>query len=362
MAEYYLLVSMTLLFCIFDFVQSQAIRLPVYVSYCLFLVLFVGLRSIGVDNDSANYEEAFKIAGKTPWIDLITGNYDETMERAYLLLNKLIYSLNGSVHGVFLIMATLTGLVNFTLIYQRSPFPFMSLLMYVCLFYFYRDFTQIRYALSAGLGLWAIFMFIDAKYVKCLLLVFAAAFLHSSVIVVLFFIPAYLLVPNKQVLFCLPLVGLILGFFNPTMRLFEMGGLPPTLANYVLQDEFGRGGYMVSILAQLVMAGILIFRERLIAFYYGRTMDVLFASLAWASFINLMFISFSIMQRLSSLLFGAILFAVPYLCEVLEQEDVAQRKNDRFIALALRFFFILFVLYYGMNMIDINLMRPYSMF
>src|SRR5690606_19321858 len=135
----------------------------------LFLVLFVGLRSIGVDNDSAAYEEAFKIAGKTSWIDLFTGNYGETMERGYLLLNKLIYSVDGTVHGVFLMMDILTGLINFTLIYHRSPLPFSSVLMYVCLFYFFRDFTQIRYALSAGLGLWAIFMLIDAKYVKCLL-------------------------------------------------------------------------------------------------------------------------------------------------------------------------------------------------
>ena len=119
---------------------------------------------------------------------------------------------------------------------------------------------------------------------------------------------------------------------------------------------------MVSILAQVVMAGMLIFRERLTAFYYSRTIDVLFACLAWASFINLMFISFSIMQRLSSLLFGAILFAIPYLCARLEQEEDEKRKNDRFVALALRFFFIAFVLYYGMNMIDIDLMRPYSMF
>jgi len=150
---------------------------------------------------------------------------------------------------------------------------------------------------------------------------------------------------------------LVLGFYNPTMKLFELGGLPPTLSNYVMQDEFGRGGYLVSILAQLVMLGLLVFRENLASYYSNRAIDVLYACLAWASFINLMFISFAIMQRLSSLLFGAMLFAMPYLFRVWEQ-----KREEQSLALLLRFTFLVFVFYYGMNMIDINLMRPYSVF
>jgi len=60
------------------------------------------------------------------------------------------------------------------------------------------------------------------------------------------------------------------------------------------------------------------------------------------------------MQRLSLLLFGVTLFLLPYLSNLFDR-----RRADQYIALSIRGGFMLFVLYYGLKMIDPGLMEPY---
>lgn len=355
MLPYYLLIIVTFSCGIFDFVKSRKVRLAAYLPLCALLIGFAGLRSVGTDNDSEGYEEALNLAGRISWSDLLLGNYVESMERGYLLLNKLVFALGGNARIIFVFMALVAGIVNYSLIFKYSTMPFFSILVYVCFFYFYRDFTQIRYALAAGLGIWAIFRFIDRKYISCLILVIVAGFIHSSVLIVLILCLLYGLLRNYWLYFFLPIVGLVGSFFDPVMFLFKVGGLPPTLASYVEQSEFGRGGYMISLIAQLFLLAMLIYRERLSKIYGQRTINLFFIALSLGSFINLLFISFAIMQRLSLLLFGVIVFVMPYIFRLIETN-----MKDRDAGLFLRFVFMAFVMYYGLSMINSTLLRPYS--
>lgn len=355
MAAYYVIVIVALLMSVFDFLKHDIVRLIAYIGYCLVLILFIGLRSVGVDNDSVNYEDAFNLAGELQWGELIRGSYGETMERGYLLVNKLVGVLGGNIHVVFLVMAAATGMVNYTLIYKKSPLPFTSLFLYVCFFFFYRDFTQIRFAFSAGIGMWAIFSWLDRKHLRAILLVLLAASVHSAVLVVFLLFALYEVSKNMWIYFLLPFLGLIGGLFDPIMLLFQLGGLPPTLAQYVELEEFGSGGYVVSIIAQVLMTAMLIFRVKLVERYSEAWFNLLFVALSVGSFINLLFISFAIMQRLALLLFGAVLFAMPSLSHTLESEE-----EEKFYALFFRVLLMVYVFYYGLNMIDPGLMQPYS--
>lgn len=354
MLPYYLLLIAVFLFTLVDFAESKEARLIVYGFLCALLVAFAGLRGVGVDNDGIAYEDALNLASNLSWGQLFSGNFDFTMERGYMLLNKTVSTLGGDVHVVFVIMALATGLVNYTLIYRRSPYPFCSLLVYVCFFYFYRDFTQIRYALSAGIGMWAVFMFVDRKYIHAALLIFFAAFFHSSVLIIPLLFLAYALLRNYWVYFFLPILGAVGAFFDPVMYLFQLGGLPPTLAIYVEQNELGSGGYMVSVVAQVFMLAVLIYKRELVMLYTKRKVDILYIALSVGSFVNLLFISFAIMQRLSSMLFMAIVFLLPYLFSIIES-----KQKEEYTGLFIRFLFMVFVLYYGLNMIDTGLLRSY---
>jgi len=356
MIYYYLLLLFSSAMVVFDFVKDRHIQVIFFFLQCLVLTLFAGLRAVGVDNDSLNYWGEFQLAGGLSWTELLTGSYPSSVERGYMLLNKLVSSAGMGIHAVFMIMAVLTGLVNYTLIFKKSPYPFTSLVIYVGFFFFYRDFTQIRYALAAGVGMWAIFLFLEQRYWRSLTLVLAFAFIHSSVLVVSLFALAFMVIRNRFVYFVLPFIGLIGGFFDPIILIFNFVGLPDTLARYVLTNEFEKGGYVVSAIAQLVMLGFLVFWKPLVDYYPKRIIDGLFIGLSLGSFINLLFISFSIMQRLSLLLFGVILFALPYLFKAVESRI---NLEEKLLTAVIRLAFCLFALYYGMMMIHPDILQPY---
>ena len=356
MAYYYILLFFCGAMVVFDFVKDRQVQFVFFSLECLVLILFAGLRSIGVDNDSLNYWDAFQQVNGLAWNELLLGNYPTSIERGYMLLNKAVSSAGMGIHVVFMIMAVATGLINYTLIFKKSPFPFTSLLIYVGFFFFYRDFTQIRYALAAGIGMWAIFLFLDRHYWRALLLVCLFSFMHSALLIVLPFMLAFTVLKNRLIYFLLPIVGLVGGFFDPIMLIFNAVGLPDTLARYVLENEFGRGGYAISAISQLVMLGFLLFWKLLLDYYPKRVIEGLFIALSLGSTINLLFISFSIMQRLSLLLFGMVLFALPYLFRAVESKI---KLEEQLATTIIRLVFCLFALLYGMLMIHPDILQPY---
>lgn len=358
MVPYYLLVVIVFLAVPFDFVKANSyVRLSVYCLLCLGLILFAGCRSLGVDNDSLNYDMAFSDSLRLSWKDLFLGNTNLTIERGYLIFNKIIGLLGGNVHIVFLLMAFFTGLINYSLIYRKSPYPFTSLLIYVGFFYFYRDFTQIRFAFAAAVGMQALFLFYEGRRMLSYVLIGLSAFVHSSVLIIYLVFIVYALLKKKWVYFVLPVFGLIGGFLDPVMFLFELGGLPPTLASYVENDDLGKGGYVASAIAQGFLLGVWVFYKNLRKYYDSKLLDLLFVALSLSSFINLLFINFSIMQRLSLMLFGVIMYLGVYLFKILERKVESQD-----LILAMHLCFNLYMLYYGLKMIDPFLLRPYSIF
>lgn len=357
MIPYYLLVILSFLLVFFDFQPSRMVKLVVFSAFGVLLFLFAGLRSVGTDNDSANYEDAYYSVENTGWADILAGDYEhKTMERSYMLLNKLMVMAGIDVRVLFLLMAGLS--VGFTLrvIWKRSPFPFSSLLFYTCFFYFYRDFTQIRYAVAAALGMHALFLFIDKKYRPALYVMLAAVFFHSSILVLFLLAGVYMAIKNYWFYLLLPVAGLLAGLFDPVVFLMELGGLPPALVHYVEQEDLGRGGYVASVITQLVLLGALVFRGRLLRHYSERHIGILYAALSLGSFINLTFISFSIMQRLSLMLFGTVMFLGMYLFRQLES-----RRSERYAVLSLQLLFNIYVCYYGLKMIGPDILQPYQL-
>ena len=356
MIPYYLLVILAFLLVFFDFQPSRKIKLVVFSACGIMLFLFAGLRSVGTDNDSHNYEDAYYSVENTTWTDILAGDYEhKTMERSYMLLNKAMVTAGLDVRFLFLLLAALSVGLTLRIIWKRSPFPFSSLLFYTCFFYFYRDFTQIRYAVAAALGMHALFLFIDKKYLPAGYVILAAVFFHSSMLVLFLLVLAYMAIRNYWFYFLLPVAGFLAGLFNPVIFLMRVGGLPPALINYVEQEDLGRGGYVASVISQLLLLGAWVFRGRLLRHYSERHIGILYAALSIGSFINLTFISFSIMQRLSLMLFGVTMFLGMYLFRLLEN-----RPSERYAVLSLQLLFNIYVCYYGLKMIGPEILQPYD--
>ncbi len=358
MIPYYLLVISAFVLVAADYLPDRRIRLLLFILFSVLLVLFAGLRAVGTDNDSISYENAYNSTAQLSWTEILAGDYEHSsMERGYTLFTKVLNGAGLPIWSVFLIMAVLAGTFNYSLIFRKSSFPFSSLLFYVCFFYFYRDFTQIRFAVSAGMGLHALFLFAEKKYGASVLLILLAACFHSAVLVLGLVFVAYRFIKSYLAFLLLPLAGMAGGIFNPVAFFFRIGGMPPALVSYVEAEEFGRGGYVASAISQLVLIAVFIFRRRLLREYPEPLIRLLYTALSIGSFINLLFINFSIMQRLSLLLFGVVMFLGMYVFRMLEKQP-----GERGMALALRVLFNVYVFYYGLKMIDPGLLQPYQLF
>lgn len=354
MLPYYAIIIVGFTLSIVDFIKSKYIRLFLFIVYAAILIFFAGLRSIKTDNDSGSYQEAFQIVQQIEWKDLLKRNYDIEMERGYLILNKIISDLGGDTRTVIFIMALFTGIINFTLIYKKSDFPFSSILFYVSFFYLYRDFTQIRYALAAGIFAWTVFCFIDKKYLLAFLLEALATLFHNSVLIGVPFMILYWLIRNRYFYLIFPFIGLIGIFYSPVSILASIAGLPQQLVRY-FTEELGYGGFVVSVVSQVILFLYCIFYSKIITPSLSRAYSILYSAISFASMLNLLFISIAIMQRFSSLLFGLGIFLLPSILKKLEESKV-----NRNWALVLHFMFNCFFLYYGLKMVSPELVRPYS--
>ena len=162
MTIYYCVFILAFLMCIFDFVHEKTLYTFVYILFCIFLISLVAFRHVGIDNDSQNYQNMFITYSYSSFNEIIRGGYGY-VEKGYVLLNKIIASLGGDFRILMVVMAVLTGIFNYCFFYKNSIYPFISLLIYLSFFYFYRDFTQIRYALSCALVFWSIKYYLDKK-------------------------------------------------------------------------------------------------------------------------------------------------------------------------------------------------------
>ena len=93
MLPYYLLLITVFFATLVDFAESKEARLVGYGMLCALLVAFAGLRGLGVDNDGIAYEDAMGLASSLSWGQLFAGDFDFTMERGYMLLNKAVGAL-----------------------------------------------------------------------------------------------------------------------------------------------------------------------------------------------------------------------------------------------------------------------------
>lgn len=212
-------------------------------AWCLFLFLFVGLRrNVGCDFDQ--YEYLFE---QTRGHDYST--IAEYMEPSFALIYYLVHSLDMPFYWVNIFCAAvfICGVYAFSL-RQASMSGFLALTF--PLLFVNMAMSGIRQATAIGLLMLGFIAFLEAKRIKFLVIVLAAASFHTSAIV---FFPLFLLIGRQISLFAIASVFLLLG---PAVILFSGGSLEVYQARYVGSGVEAAGGL---IRAALVAAAGLIF-------------------------------------------------------------------------------------------------------
>ncbi|MDY3338484.1 EpsG family protein [Riemerella anatipestifer] len=353
MEVYYTIFITAFLLCVFDFVRFKIIRTIPYVLFCLFTIAVAGFRDIGIDNDGRLYEYMFHFYDSSSLSDILQGGYGY-VEKGYVLFNKLISYLGYDLHTLFMVMALMTGFSSYYFFYKRSQYIFLSLSFYLAFYFLYRDFTQIRYAFASALCFWIVTFYLEKKYKKSVLLFLLAILFHNSSVILLPVALVLRFVKNNKLYF-LPVVpaiviGSIMNLF-PILLLMGLGNDHMML----YMDEEGGGGMMVSAIGLFIM--LLYYFTTYKKSERNKDMDAYFRILSIGVSLNFLFIQSAIFQRFTFILFQFAILLLPYILM-----ELNKKVRMRAIFLLVYFFTACFLLYYGVNMIDENLVRPYKTF
>lgn len=179
---------------IFDFIGYN--RLKNYIYYVILAILFYFAASKDYNTcfDTMNYTSHFNL---NKGINFYNPAEDMWYEPGYLFLESIVKTFTTEVKYLFIIISLISITLLNSLIKKYSPYPLLSLYLYISLFYFKRDIITIRYGISALLLLWGLILLIEKKRIKSGLFIILSMLFHYSSISVLSFIPFYYIFKNK---------------------------------------------------------------------------------------------------------------------------------------------------------------------
>lgn len=168
-----LLLLFSIIIAILVMIESKQSKYNVYIYLAIgiLLICYAGLRQVGFDNDSENYEYTFK-------------HYDqETIlkEVSYTFFAWFLNLFTDDVHFLFMIYATLgvsTKFIAFKRIFK--DFWFLPIIVYLGNYYILHDMTQIRAGVASGIFLMSLKPLAEGDKKKTAIYYLCALFFHYS--------------------------------------------------------------------------------------------------------------------------------------------------------------------------------------
>lgn len=350
---YYIIFFVAFFLCFFDFVPYKSLKLFLYSIFCGVLIFLIGFRKVGIDNDSPVYEGMFYFYSNASFSTLIKGGTGY-VEVGYTFFNKIISDFGGDFRTLLLLTALICGILEYSFIYKKTKYPFISLLTYLSFFLLYRDFTQIRYAICAGFCFWCVDFFISKKYIKALVYFIFAVSFHNAAIILLPILPFLMIFKKDTLLVLLPLPCLMIGL---TINLFPFL-LATGFANQhmeIYKKEEGGAGFALSFIGYLLVIIFILLDKFAKKVNFTEEQKFYFRIVAISISLNFLFLQSAIFQRFTYILFQFSILLIPVL---LWQIKLHTKLKENFFILY--FFLAAFLLFYGIRMIDPALIRPYE--
>lgn len=151
----------------------------------IILILIAGLRPEDATKDYQNYLNAYNV---------INGFSDTRFEPSFKLIVFFVKEIFSNPTFLFLIFAVLGVSLKLLALKELTKFCFLSLLIYVCYYYFLHELTQIRAGVASGILLLSIKPLRERNPFKYFSLVFIATTFHYSAIVIF---PLWFMNPNS---------------------------------------------------------------------------------------------------------------------------------------------------------------------
>lgn len=180
----------------------------------IFLVLF-GLSAfrVGIGNDYWVYRNEF--------LDIHRADTPISFEigfQSFVRFMQLIVGVDNYI-PIFAVLAFVTCLFFVKGIYDTSDWFMLSFLLFMANGFYFMSFSNVRYYLVLSLVIYSMKYFLQKRYVPFILIILFAAFFHMTVILVIpaFFV-AYYLKWSKKTIWLIPAAALILIFARFPIR------------------------------------------------------------------------------------------------------------------------------------------------
>lgn len=270
----YLFIFFFLSICAFLQPQKETNKFYLFSITVLFLILFAGLRKVGVAPDDGNYYDMFMY--KAPDLaDWLFGNFTYSlqevyMEPGYVFLNSFLRYFTDEYTLLFLCVATLSvGIASYNY-YRYSKYVFLTLVLFFVHTYLYRDMNQIRAAIACAIGLFLIAQIHKREHFKIILTLCVMGSFHiASLSLVFAYFLSFIKVTRTRVLIAY-IAALAFGVVGISQIIFSIipggGFLAAKLHSYTVTENYINAVTLFDITNlknSVILIAVLVFWNRL---------------------------------------------------------------------------------------------------
>jgi len=194
---------------------GRSIRIYLFIVISFILIIIPVFLPLGFSGDRLDYYSTIKLP-----ISQFNFLSFEPFYWLVVYINQILF--NGSWTSFFLFFSFIFVILNVYLIKKYSISPFISLIIFVLLFYPVFGISGIRDGVSMAFVWWAFFDLMEGKKIRFIIKTIIAILFHYASII--FFLVLFLNKKriNRKFYFLLPIIGLILGQYVFSLGFFQL--------------------------------------------------------------------------------------------------------------------------------------------
>lgn len=247
--------------------------LPVFFFFFI-LIIFAGLKKIGLSRDDLNYVIAFESIKsiKDYFVNFSEWSFHEPLFHFSVVILKQIFGFN--YHWYFFFFVTISILLKFKVFINYGEYFYPLLMVYFSTVFLLHEMTQIRISVACGIILFGWFLYAEGnKKMSVWVLSLAVLAHYSSIIAFLIFLfnksrPTFKFYVAIGVMI---LFGLIFKFDSKTFIIsLNISGISDKLSAYKTAEESGLVSYddsnifNILFLVRFALLGVMIYLNKLI--------------------------------------------------------------------------------------------------
>src|SRR5690625_4593512 len=256
MLVYFIIIALVTLFASIIYVLKieQKLKDKIFLIISFLILTFISaFRGSEVGTDTENYIGIFRL--------YVLGALDPHSETGFALLNQIISYISTHPQSIIIVSSILINLGIMHFIYHNSKNAWLSVYLYITLFYYFFSFNLVRQFIAMSIVLFAWNFLKQGKVIRFILIVLLASTFHTTALIGLILIFVYL---GRRSLVLVPLIMLsaIVAVFGTNFIMGLVIDLFPRYATYYQNAEQSTGGIMPVVLYFMIFIALYLLRDK----------------------------------------------------------------------------------------------------